>query len=237
MTDELKIAIENLYSTFSVYPLKSTMEGCPCCVSNADKEEIHSKLLKDLDEDNLSKYAFKAMTTWGDTDDFKHYLPRIFELSATTHFVVDTFIVLGKLECGKWQEWSEIERNTIIQFLYAWWTNSTKYNSYFDIEEIFIEIYKLTGNIEQMLNRWTISLEDNSFSNFIDFAYNHFNEITGERQEFAELDNLSIEKLIKWIKDKSKVLENGFFHFADKDKEFAEKISITQSIYDIYERT
>ena len=63
MTDELEIAIENLYTTFAVYPFKSTMEGCPCCVSDSDKENIHSKQLRELNEDDLSRYAFKAMTT------------------------------------------------------------------------------------------------------------------------------------------------------------------------------
>jgi len=67
MTEELKIAIENLYTTFSIYPCKSTIEGCPCCVSNSDKEKNHSKQLLDLGEDNLSRYAFQAMTTWADT--------------------------------------------------------------------------------------------------------------------------------------------------------------------------
>ena len=102
------------------------MEGCPCCVSDTDKEKIHSKQLRDLDEDDLSRYAFKAMTTWGDTDDFKHYLPSIFELLSTTDFIVDTFVVLGKLEYGKWQEWTDIEKNAITQFLWAWWADTTK---------------------------------------------------------------------------------------------------------------
>jgi hypothetical protein len=231
MTEELKIAIQNLYDTFSIYPFKSTMEGCPCCVSDSDKEKIHSKPLKDLNEDDLSRYAFKAMTTWGDTDDFKHYLPRIFELLATTDFIVDTFIVLGKLEYGKWQEWSNDEKATITNFLFAWWTNTTKHNSYFN-KEAFTEIYKLTGDIEQLLNSWTISIEDNSFSNFVDLVYNYYNDLTGKKTEFREIDNASVEKLIKWIKDNSKHLEIGFFHFADKDSELAEKISTTQYIYE-----
>ncbi|UUV22574.1 hypothetical protein [Paenimyroides aestuarii] len=48
MTEELKIAIENLYTTFSIYPFKSTIEGCPCCVSESDKEKIRSKQLRDF---------------------------------------------------------------------------------------------------------------------------------------------------------------------------------------------
>lgn len=113
------------------------MEGCPCCVSDIDKEKIHTKQLRHLEGDDLSRYAFKAMTTWGDTDDFKHYLPRIFELLSTTDFIVDTFVVLGKLDYGKWTTWATEEQKVIKDFLLAWWTDLTKNKSYFD-KEAFI---------------------------------------------------------------------------------------------------
>ena len=231
MTEELKIAIENLYTTFSIYPFNSTMEGCPCCVSNSDKEKIHLKQLRQLNKDDLSRYAFKAMTTWGGTEDFKHYLPRIFELLATTDFLVDTFVVLGKLNYGKWQNWSDKEKCAINQFLLAWWTNITKDKSYFD-KEAFIEINNLIGDIEQLLNRWTICFEDNSFSNFVDFLHNYYNDLVGRRKEFKDINDDSTEKLLKWIKKNSEILESGFFYYADKNNELAEKISTAQYIYE-----
>jgi hypothetical protein len=231
MTEELKIAIQNLYDTFSIYPFNPTMKGCSCCVSGADKEKIHSKQLRDLNEDDLSRYAFKAITTWGDTNDFKHYLPRIFELLATTDFIVDTFVVLGKLEYGKWQNWPDTEKKAITNFLFAWWAYTTKHKSYFD-KEAFAEIYKLTGDIEHLLSSWTISIADNSFSNFVDLVHNYYNDLTGKNTEFRGIDKDSFEKLIKWVKDNSKHLETGFFHFADKDIELAEKISAAQYIYE-----
>ena len=104
MTEEFKIAIEELYKTFEKYPFKSTIEGCPCCVSDNDKSTLHSKQLRELEDDDVSRYAFKAMTTWGDVNDFKHYLPRIFELAATRKLIVDTSVILGKLDYGNWNE-------------------------------------------------------------------------------------------------------------------------------------
>lgn len=231
MIEELEIAIQNLYDTFSIYPCNLKMEGCPCCVSDSDKEKIHSKQLRELDEDDLSRYAFKAMTTWGNTNDFKHYLPRIFEILATNDVIIDTFLVLRKLEHGKWQEWSDGEKRAIINFIWAWWTNATRNKSYFDIQA-FIEIYILTSDIEQLLKRWTISMEDNSFANFVDLVYRYYKDLTGKRTQFREMDDAFIEKLIKWIQDNSKLLESGFFHFADKDSELAEKISTTLYIYE-----
>ena len=106
-----------------------------------------------------------------------------------------------------------------------------KHKPYFD-KKASTEIYKLTGEIEHLLKRWTISVDDNSFSNFVDLVYNYYNDLTGKNKEFREIDNASIEKLIKWIRVNSETLEKGFFHFVDKDKELAEKISTTQYIFE-----
>jgi hypothetical protein len=209
------------------------MEGCPCCVLDTDKNKLYLRQLQDLNEDDLSHYAFKAMTTWGDTNDFKHYLPRIFELLATTDFIVDTFIVLGKLEYGKWNYWPEAEKVSIKQFLLAWWKDVTKHKTYFD-KSFFTEIYKKTNNIEVLLNCWTINFSDNSFLHFMDFVDSCYGDLKNKPKQFEDFDYASIEKLKLWVQEKSDLLEIGFFHFADIDKELADKISTT--LY-IYERT
>jgi hypothetical protein len=232
MTTELKIAIENLYLTFSIYPFQSTMNGCPCCVSDIDKKNIHVKQLRDLNEEDLSKYAFKAMTTWGDLADFKHFLPRIFELLTTTNFPVDNQIVLGKLEYGNWHEWPEAEIASIRQFLLAWWSDFTKHNKTFDLG-LFTEIYSYTNNIDTLLTDWKISLSDNSFPLFVDLIYHYYNDLVNNQREFKAFDEIAIEKLQEWIKKNAFILETGFFHFTELDKEFATEISAANYIYEV----
>jgi len=226
VTEELKISIEGLYTAFSRYPFRSRMDGCPCCVSDTDKETIHTKQLRQLNGDDLSRYAFKAMTTWGDIDDFKHYLPRIFELLSTTEFIVDTFVVLGKLDYGKWTTWSTDEQKVIKDFLLAWWTDITKNKSYFD-RDTFIEIYKLNNDIKILLDRWEISFDDNSFKNLIDFLYNDYKDLTNKKKKFDAFDKESIDYLLSWLRDKIDFIEKGFFHYEKDDEIFSEKISNT----------
>jgi hypothetical protein len=233
MTDELRKATEGLYETFSIYPFKSTMDGCPCCVSNSDKEKIHSKQLRELDGDDLSRYAFKAMTTWGNTEDFKHYLPRIFELIATTDFIVDTFVVLGKLEYGKWRTWETNEQNAIEAFLFAWWIDQTRNKPYFD-KEPFFEIVRLTDDIDRLLELWKISFEDQSFIKYVDLVYNYYNDLINKKGDFKKLTEASRSTFVNWIRTNSEKLENGFFYYESRDKELAGKISTT--VY-IFERT
>lgn len=167
----------------------------------------------------------------GDTEDYKHYLPRFFELLATTDFIVDTFIVLGKLEYGQWKNWPVNEKDAIVSFLLAWWPDFVKNGSRFD-KETFVEICKLTHDIDKLLNCWTISFDDNSLNNFVELVYDYYNDLTGKRKEFMELDDETIKKLIDWIKKNSTVLENGFFHYESKDKKFAEKVSATLYVFE-----
>ena len=224
MSNEFEIAIERLYSTFSKYPFKSTIEGCPCCVSDSDKFTLHSKALRDLQDEDLSRYAFKAMTTWGDVNDYKHYLPRIFELTAKRTLFVDTFVTLGKLDYGKWNEWHLDEQNSIISFLNAWWKYDINYASYFD-SEVLIELLKKLKDLKSMLIDWSLDIDTQGFRNYVEFIENYYHEFKGRRRTFKFLSDEELNLFKRWVDSNMKQLESGFFKYEKEDKEFSESIS------------
>ena len=231
MTEEFKIAKEDLYKTFERYPLRSTIEGCPCCVSDSDKSTLHSKQLRDLEDEDISRYAFKAMTTWGDVNDFKHYLPRIFELAASRKLVVDTFVVLGKLGYGNWKEWETNEQESILNFLKAWWKFDINHASYFDAE-ILIEINKILRDLKGMLIEWNVSVETQGFRNYVDLVKSHYYELKGKNKFFKDLNQDELLYFIEWIESKSSKLQEGFFKYADEDDEFGKSISETLYMFE-----
>jgi hypothetical protein len=222
MTKTLKFAIEQLYKIFSSYPFPSTMEACTCCISTSDKEKLYSKSLRLLAEDDISYYSFKAMTTWGNCDNFKYYLPRIFELLSTTDFIIEIFIVLGKLDYGDWKSWERDEIKAINNFLYAWWEDLICNKLYFD-SEAFIEIYKRINDIQKMLDLWIIRFDNHSFRNLVDFILNIFYEFNDKK--YKEIEKEAKENIKNWLIGKVPVLEEGFFLYIDKETEFAEQIS------------
>ena len=115
-------AIEKLYKVFSRYPLRKHVEGCPCCVHEADKRILESKPLLQLASSDLGRYAFKAMTTWGDKDDFRHFLPRIFELLISERSTGwDEEVIIGKLALAEWKDWPEQEQSALRNFFHAGW--------------------------------------------------------------------------------------------------------------------
>ena len=120
--EELEKAIANLYDTFAIYPLRSQIEACPCCVKEEDKNLIYTNSLNLLTGSQLNKFAFKSISTWGIVDDFKHFIPRLLELTA---FGSQDFfwanIVIRKLEYANFNNWSEDEKIVIKEYSIALW--------------------------------------------------------------------------------------------------------------------
>jgi len=231
MPTEFEIAIEQLYKTFEKYPFKSTIDGCPCCVSDSDISTLHSKQLRELEDEDISRYAFKAMTTWGDVNDFKYYLPRIFELAATRKLIVDTFVILGKLDYGNWKEWEIDEQNSILQFLKAWWKYDINNASYFD-SEVLIELKKQIQDLQGMLNEWNVSIDSQGFKNYVDFVESYYPELKGKNKSFKDFTHDELDTLINWINSNSLKLEEGFFKYESEDEEFSNRISDTLYMFE-----
>ncbi len=124
-TSDLGRAIEELYDVFEKYPLRPRIELCPCCRSERRDEvrPLHQQPLRGLSPADLHYYAFCAMTTVGDADDFRHFLPRIYELLLDREFLVHVSptVALGKLDYGHWRTWPEHEQRAIRGCLLAVW--------------------------------------------------------------------------------------------------------------------
>lgn len=117
---DLEQAIETLYQVFAQYRARHDMWHCPHCVSENDINKLLAIPLKELSLENLNKYLWKAVTTWGTVDDYKHFLPRMLELTPSIDDS-DVFIVGSKLGYAKFDEWPESERKAVIDFLQIWW--------------------------------------------------------------------------------------------------------------------
>ncbi|QBY05045.1 hypothetical protein E2K93_11900 [Thalassotalea sp. HSM 43] len=123
----MSIDFQNIYHEFKKYPLKEKIEGCPHCELENAETSLHSKALGLLSWDDLQIFVFKSMTTFGDVEDFKHFLPRIFELYISDYWNApyDFGLFLSKLEYAKIETWVPQEKNAVIN-LYENWVNQLK---------------------------------------------------------------------------------------------------------------
>jgi hypothetical protein len=106
-------SVENLYQAFSKYRFRPNVSACPHCVTKSDNENLQKKNLKELTAKDLEKYVFKAVTTWGDEYDFKHFLPRLLELWDE----LPMGMVFIKLQSNHWETWPKHEKDAIVAYL------------------------------------------------------------------------------------------------------------------------
>lgn len=225
MTPALKTAIEGLYATFLHYPRNLTLEGCPCCVSGEHRAKFHIKTLWTLKAEDLAPYVLKAITRWGKIEDFKHYLPRIFELLATTGFSIDNAMVIRRLECGKWNNWEPEEKAAIHGFLLAWWTDTME-NRYFDTAE-FYALYVLLGDIDMLLDHWPIAVDNNSFQNMVHCIRYYYSRLINQVSPAMLFPERTTHQLLAWMSAQKEQLRAGVDHFEGIDPSFAKKIADT----------
>ncbi|MCI5058197.1 MAG: hypothetical protein MRY83_18945 [Flavobacteriales bacterium] len=218
----LQESISNLYNVFAKYTGNEKIEGCPCCVSEEDKLALHAKPLKRLTNQDLLNYAFKAMTTWGTEDDYKHFLPRICELNATG-LSYDEDLLIDKLWYGKWLTWPSEEIDAIRIFLRAWLIdfleNITFFNSRFIGQIISIL------NEPEILNYWKITAKNESSKPLVDFIYSEYHELIRPTYDLLDLTYSQRKFFIEWIDGKASILEEDFFYYEKIDAKYAKKVS------------
>jgi hypothetical protein len=98
------------------------LDVCPHCELDAAERRLHVKPLRELSWADLGTYSFKALTSFGDLDDFKHFLPRLLELYVLDHrgAPYSLFMLCGKLEASTWTTWPAGEVAAIRTFIEAW---------------------------------------------------------------------------------------------------------------------
>jgi hypothetical protein len=116
-------ATDALYAAFAAYPRRPQIEGCPCCVAAADQLPLHRVPLRKLTADDLGRFAWKAMTTWGDAQDYRYFLPRILELSLSDHGEpgLELWLVASKLAYGGFAGWPASERAAVTAWVREAW--------------------------------------------------------------------------------------------------------------------
>jgi hypothetical protein len=85
MTPELTEAIEKAYRVFVRYDLRGGVTVCRCdvCVSTETERQLNTVPLRQMPSRLLAEYTHSAHGIDAKTaNDFRHYLPRYFELIA-----------------------------------------------------------------------------------------------------------------------------------------------------------
>jgi hypothetical protein len=114
-------ALAGLYKAFAAFPPKEIF-GCYHCLDQPQRDLLLQKPLRELTNDDLSQYAFDLFSTVGGIEDFRYFLPRIFDLSSSDISCgpAPPELVVGALSRAEWNDWPAREREAIAAFLRTW---------------------------------------------------------------------------------------------------------------------
>jgi hypothetical protein len=134
--------------------------------------------LRKLSRNDLRDYAMDAVYTWGTGDDFKHFIPRLFELLTQApdygHDFVHPASVFGKLAyeswcSSSWRSWPEAEQQAISDYFGAVWNaalNSNPEELPFDGVHGWIQaIAQAEHDLTRYLDHWFGASSVNSHRN------------------------------------------------------------------------
>lgn len=88
-------------------------------------EQILAAPLRDLSDDAIGAYAGSAILTVGTAEDYRHFLPRILELSVTNANWIGGYppVIADRLRRSEWSDWPGELQSSVRDFFacaYAW---------------------------------------------------------------------------------------------------------------------
>jgi len=171
LSPQLVTAIQELYGAFKSYQVRRHPEGCPCCVSDSDKRRLFSKPLPKLSPDDLGRFAWKVLTTWGTVEDLKHFLPRLLELVALDECTpFEREVLFGKLRLGGWAAWPDREREAIEKYLNVVWEDClTSEAGGVWLDELLCGLGNAVENLSPFLEIWTNCKVGTGYAHLVGF--------------------------------------------------------------------
>jgi hypothetical protein len=181
------------------------MDHCDCgCISSEDFKRIFSNPLRLLPPDELEKYSRKAMTTWGASEDFRHFLPRLFELlTAESKLTTDTEIVFSKLTYGEWTTWDPDEQNAVHRYFLDLWNlilSDEPRDEYTKIHEFLCAIGQAVEDIFPYLDIWENTGTLSSYKHFHWFIHYNSESLPAKLSNpFWETRHTQMQEVINWL--------------------------------------
>lgn len=174
----MKDAVENLYAAFAHCRIGDDFTGCDCCVSSEHSAKLSAPPLRDLTYEDLERYSRKAISTWGNVRHFKHFLPRLFELTIEHRDdFLDLAVVFGKIQYAQFSTWPQREQHAVNCFFDEYWKHQLAdsiIGAFEDsIDTVLCAISNALPSIQRFLNAWIATRSENAKRHLAAFILNN----------------------------------------------------------------
>ena len=184
---EIEEAVRSLYETFSRYSRPTIIESCPCgCTKPGATDHLTAVPLQMLCFAELADYSISAMTTQGSVEDFRYFVPRLFQGVTEEPYSYNPEVLFEKLRYAKWTNWQDDEIRAVKAYLHALWRKGLAsfpleehLPAFFEIETLLASIAQTGEELEPYLQVWTETKTKEADEHLIQF-------VTMQGAEFSE---------------------------------------------------
>lgn len=214
-------AIEHLYLAFERYSDWSRKPGCPCCHRMEYLDALIVKPLRGLTHEDFERYSDSPALTWDNVDDFRHFLPRLIELSTLMHLRPHTLplslfwensTIFEILRTDGWRAWPITEQTAIDEFLHSWWRTTL------DTPPLVTsasEVLNSLAEVYEDLAPFLITWRDNQSRSALQHFGESWSSLPGGRSSLRFYGGQCLE----WLCDQAtkRWLLEGYLQFAKED--------------------
>lgn len=114
-------AIERSYAAFAGMARPQKLHASPLRDAEGILRTLTSASLRDLKGEQVGPYSGWAITTVGDDRDYRHFLPRIFELAVTDPVWpgAEPPVMASRLNMARWRAWPAEQQAAVLHFFRA----------------------------------------------------------------------------------------------------------------------
>ena len=207
--ESLRAAVEHLYEVFGRYQFPDEPKYCTHCVRDEEDKALRSKPLRQLRAEDLARYSWKALSTWGTVEQFKHLLPRLFELVITDQYRYNPEILFKKPRFGGLSTWPNDEQEALNAYCDALWRYALTRHpigdalaSFPSIDDCLCSIAHIVDDLSPLLEAWDSDKGQAATLHLVDFAVENASALREIRQlsnSFWSERRTQMQQVVNWF--------------------------------------
>jgi hypothetical protein len=208
--EELRSAIDSLYVVFASYRAPEKLGRCKHGQPEDERHFLATPLRHFSANDlPLAHFSWEAITTWGTVEDFKYFLPRLFEIATFETYRYDPEVLFKKLTLSRWSSWAQAEQDAISGYFHALWRKalvtyptSKQLPSFLEIDDCLCSIGNAVDDLEPFLTHWEQGRTVAARENLAVFASNNAESLLGNGElwnAFWQDRQEQAKQVIKWL--------------------------------------
>jgi len=121
MSPQLRAALDDAYKAFADMPAPTHLDASPLRDAKKILRTLTARPLRELTNEEIGPYSGWAMTTVGNEQDYRHFLPRILELSVSDPAWIGSEppVIASRLLRADWRHWPENQQHAVTVVFYA----------------------------------------------------------------------------------------------------------------------